>query len=216
MYAKDSMDRFGDDMCEHILSYLSLEDRFRCECVSKQWQRLVYTTVRHITISREPLLINRYHFDGYFYDKKIVAIMKKCSNIESIDCRNISYDKHNRRIVETIAELRDNCRQLRRIYGNFLGFNGIEDYLFDRFGPFITELDLKINSNRREVIPLCPHVCRLSVSYITDVFTESGAELVVKNLRHFEFYFDTDFDVSMFDTFVTQNQSLMSLTLTVR
>ncbi|CAG2165920.1 unnamed protein product [Oppiella nova] len=53
MYAKDSLDRFGDDMCEHILSYLTLEDRFRCECVSKQWQRFIYTTVRHITITKK-------------------------------------------------------------------------------------------------------------------------------------------------------------------
>ncbi|CAG2102809.1 unnamed protein product [Medioppia subpectinata] len=28
-YAKDSMDRFGDDLCEVLLSYLSFEDRFR-------------------------------------------------------------------------------------------------------------------------------------------------------------------------------------------
>ncbi|CAG2111257.1 unnamed protein product, partial [Medioppia subpectinata] len=28
-YALDSMDRFGDDLCEVLLSYLSFEDRFR-------------------------------------------------------------------------------------------------------------------------------------------------------------------------------------------
>ncbi|CAG2115582.1 unnamed protein product [Medioppia subpectinata] len=38
---KDSFDRFGDDLCEELLSYLSFEDRFRWECVSKQWQRVL-------------------------------------------------------------------------------------------------------------------------------------------------------------------------------
>ncbi|CAG2109594.1 unnamed protein product [Medioppia subpectinata] len=28
-YLLDSMDRFGDDLCEVLLSYLSFEDRFR-------------------------------------------------------------------------------------------------------------------------------------------------------------------------------------------
>ncbi|CAG2171801.1 unnamed protein product [Oppiella nova] len=44
IYSKDSLDRFGDDLCEILLSYLSLEDRFRYECLSTQWQRSVFTT----------------------------------------------------------------------------------------------------------------------------------------------------------------------------
>ncbi|CAG2182036.1 unnamed protein product, partial [Oppiella nova] len=38
-HPKNSFDRYGDDLCEVILSYLSLEDCFRFECLSKQWQR---------------------------------------------------------------------------------------------------------------------------------------------------------------------------------
>ena len=48
VYAKNSMDRFGDDLSEVILSYLWFEDKIRLECVSKQWRRLVYQqTVCH-------------------------------------------------------------------------------------------------------------------------------------------------------------------------
>ncbi|CAG2110681.1 unnamed protein product, partial [Medioppia subpectinata] len=53
IYAKDSLDRFGDDLCALIVSYLSLEDRFRCECVSKQFQRTVFESVVDITLSDE-------------------------------------------------------------------------------------------------------------------------------------------------------------------
>ena len=35
MYSKDSFDRFGDDLCEEVLSYLTFEDKFRFECVAK-------------------------------------------------------------------------------------------------------------------------------------------------------------------------------------
>ncbi|CAG2107735.1 unnamed protein product [Medioppia subpectinata] len=43
-YSKDSFDRFGDDLCEELLSFLTFEDRFRYECISRQWHRL---TRRH-------------------------------------------------------------------------------------------------------------------------------------------------------------------------
>jgi hypothetical protein len=35
-YSKNSFYRFGDDLCELLLSYLTLEDKFRFECVSKK------------------------------------------------------------------------------------------------------------------------------------------------------------------------------------
>ncbi|CAG2162579.1 unnamed protein product [Oppiella nova] len=213
MYAKDSLDRFGDDMCEHILSYLTLEDRIRCECVSKQWQRLVYSNVRHITITAH--LMSRNESDGYFYDKKIVAIMKKCPNIESIDCRPV----WNCRIVETIIELRDNWRRLRRLDCHFLAFGkDIVDYWFRAIGSMVTELDLKGRTDSRRLLSLCPQLLRLNVDSLSHVFTESvDKQLLAKNLRHFGFALrlDTDFDVSMFDTFVAHNQSLRSLSVTI-
>ena len=42
-YRRDSFeDRFCDDLCEDILQYLSLEGKFKLECVSKQFQRTVF------------------------------------------------------------------------------------------------------------------------------------------------------------------------------
>jgi hypothetical protein len=41
LYRK-SFNRFCDDLCEVLLSYLSFEDKIRFECVSKQFQRCVY------------------------------------------------------------------------------------------------------------------------------------------------------------------------------
>ena len=45
-YRRDSFDdRFCDDLCEDILQYLSLEDKLRLQCVSKQFQRTVFQSV---------------------------------------------------------------------------------------------------------------------------------------------------------------------------
>jgi hypothetical protein len=42
VYPKNSFERFGDDLCELLLSYLSISDKIHFDCVSKQWQRLVF------------------------------------------------------------------------------------------------------------------------------------------------------------------------------
>ncbi|CAG2110472.1 unnamed protein product [Medioppia subpectinata] len=56
IYAKNSMDRFGDDLYGLILSYLLIEDRFQCECVSKQFQRTVFESVVDINLSNKFLI----------------------------------------------------------------------------------------------------------------------------------------------------------------
>src|ERR1700761_5632135 len=77
IYAKNSFGRFGDDLCEVLLSYLSFEDRFRCECLSKQCQRLVFTTLTTIKFDTK---INYKKFD-----KSFDLIVKKCTNITKIE-----------------------------------------------------------------------------------------------------------------------------------
>ena len=42
VYERDSMERFGDDLTEEVLSHLWFSDKVMFECLSKQWQRLVF------------------------------------------------------------------------------------------------------------------------------------------------------------------------------
>ncbi len=46
----NSLERFGDDLCEVLISYLSISDKIRLECVSKQWKSLIY--------NKQKLIIN--------------------------------------------------------------------------------------------------------------------------------------------------------------
>ncbi|CAG2112549.1 unnamed protein product [Medioppia subpectinata] len=114
IYAKDSMDRFGDDLCALLLFFLSLEDRFRCECVSKQFQRTVFESVVDITLCNQ--IINK--IMGTLIDTQLLAtIAKKCPNIEIIDCREITYGclKY---MPEVLNAFQNNCRHLREIHLN--------------------------------------------------------------------------------------------------
>ena len=50
-YRRDSFDdRFCDDLSEVILQYLSLEDKLRFECVSKQFQRTVFQKIYELDL----------------------------------------------------------------------------------------------------------------------------------------------------------------------
>ena len=98
-YLKDSMDRFGDDLTEEVLQYLTFDDKIRLECVSKQWQRCVYQRQYVIDID----VFNRYNNQNQlhglfrrFYDERqsdeqrLVSVVKKCPNITKVILRRVS------------------------------------------------------------------------------------------------------------------------------
>jgi hypothetical protein len=49
-YSKDSFDRFGDDLCQLLLSYLSVEQKLLFECVSKQWKSFIFNKQQKLII----------------------------------------------------------------------------------------------------------------------------------------------------------------------
>ncbi|CAG2103257.1 unnamed protein product [Medioppia subpectinata] len=79
IYTKDSLDRFGDDLCAVLVSYLSLEDCFEYECVSKQFQRTVFESVVDIHIYTT--LVKKLNSMRLIYDRDYHSFM-------SSDCHN--------------------------------------------------------------------------------------------------------------------------------
>ena len=108
---KESFDRFGDDLTQEIIQYLTFDDKIRLECVSKQWRRLVFRrqfvlwieckgkdieVVRvdnHNTLNRlvyryEPLHLRHRRPDPWLYIQTyLVSVLKKCPNITRIRLR---------------------------------------------------------------------------------------------------------------------------------
>ncbi|CAG2106077.1 unnamed protein product [Medioppia subpectinata] len=184
IYAKNSMNRFGDDMYGLILSYLSLEDRFQLECVSKQFQRTVFGSVVFIDITDQ--------FDGESktcFTAIIEMLAKKCPNIETIDFRGmiIECEEH---IPEVLRLFRDNCLNLREVYCNLVENTA---QMYRQFGPLVTQIDCNKLSD-------------------TVVDTTSGHQLA-NNLKTFKCnHYNTE-DKQLFTAFVAHNQCLKSLNI---
>ncbi|CAG2116927.1 unnamed protein product [Medioppia subpectinata] len=111
IYAKNSMDRFGDDLCALIVSYLTFEDRFRYECVSKQFQRTVFESVVDITLSDR--FINKILKRKKIKRQLLTRIVIKFTNIETIDCRGIT--KKYEKLFESVVDITLSDRFINKI-----------------------------------------------------------------------------------------------------
>jgi hypothetical protein len=105
LYGKDSFSRFGGDLCQHLLSYLTLKDRFRFECVSKEWQTLVYETQEDIRFGRrldeqsfELILKNCRNITrivpsiGFVDNSMVKAMIRHCNHLHTIRCLKRRYN----------------------------------------------------------------------------------------------------------------------------
>ncbi|CAG2110628.1 unnamed protein product [Medioppia subpectinata] len=200
IYAKNSMDRFGDDLCQLLLSYLSFEDRFRCECVSKQFRRTVFGSVVCIEIN-----------DRFMQQmlkttliETLATIAIKCPNIETIDCRGIETEKIREHIPEVLAIFRDNCLNLREIYCHLWQNRG---QTMPTIGPLVTRIEVMDHNIDTQSLTHCHRLSHLSVRHLSQVFYTSG-QLMAKNLNTFELFNYSYEDYHRLSAFVSRNQSL--------
>ena len=121
-YSRDSFDRFGDDLCEELLSYLSFDSKIVFECVANQWMRTIHnrqTLLRfHYRNQRTNHYKNRVNdFEPHSVPfvltnnaeddrKRLICLLKKYTNIETIDLR---YAAIERSVIEVLA---DYCQRL--------------------------------------------------------------------------------------------------------
>ncbi|CAG2103764.1 unnamed protein product [Medioppia subpectinata] len=212
IYAKDSLDRFGDDLCALIVSYLSLGDRFRLECVSKQFQRTVFGSVVDITLSDE--LMQRLLTNGKTINTQLLAtIAIKCPNIETIDCRGMR--SHNAYIPKAMKTFRDNCHNLRDIYCNVSKMSG---QTMHTLWPMITRIgdntsdDNKSDDAYRQALTHCHRLSHLTVDRLFNVFKSTSGPLLAKNLLKCQLNYYSNYDNNQhLSAFVAHNQSLRSL-----
>ncbi|CAG2102981.1 unnamed protein product [Medioppia subpectinata] len=204
IYAKNSIDRFGDDLCALLLSYFPLEDHIRCESLSKQFRRTVFRSLLHITIDNK--LMRQLPKSNIRQIMATIAI--KCGNIETIDCREINniYKEH---IPEVLTTFRDNCRHLRQIYCNLWRINS---QTMRSFAPLITRIDGIEYFADRDAITHYHRLSHLRINSLRDVFDRHNGTLLAKNLHSFELnnYLKNDSDEHQLSAFVAQNLFLKS------
>ena len=96
VYERDSMERFGDDLTEEVLSHLWFSDKVMFECLSKQWQRLVfnkqfeldlnlYTDFKERKNTLHRLLRKEDNRRDLKVDIKLLeSLLKKCPNVRRV------------------------------------------------------------------------------------------------------------------------------------
>ncbi|CAG2101381.1 unnamed protein product [Medioppia subpectinata] len=203
IYAKNSMDRFGDDLCELLLSYLSFEDRFQCESVSKQFRRTVFGSVVDIEINDRFMrqILNT------TIAETLATITIKCPKIETIDCRGIraEYGEH---IPEVLAIFQDNCHNLREIYCNLWQNSG---QTMPTIGPLVTRINVIDDNIDTQLLTHCHRLSQLKVDGLDDVFDTTSGQLLTKNLQKFELNSCLNSDYHQLSAFVAHNLSLICL-----
>ncbi len=115
-YYCDSFDRFGDHLCQLLFSFLSIEEKFRFECVWKQWQRLVFN-------KQQKLIINK-----SIAGKAFETILKKLVFINQIQFKWISIIGQ---MIELIAK---HCNDLKKISKINCSFGALIDKQIQEFG----------------------------------------------------------------------------------
>ena len=137
VYLKNSFDHFGDDLTELMLSYLTLEDKIRLECVSKQWRRLVFNKQFVIELSvnnsRNSLrkLFRRVENEIQVNEQALESVVKKCPNIRRIDIMPGIKIK----VLSPIAQHFPNLKAME-----FFPNSVDELTFFKQYGPQIEEL----------------------------------------------------------------------------
>ena len=171
IYARDSMERFGDDLTEQVIQYLWFSDKVMFECLSKQWQRLVFNKQMEIDLNY-----------NYFYrivinlikctDKSLESYLKKCQNISRVVLlRGLEGDeldlitKYCRRVTKLVIPYRVHQQKLIE-FGNKHG-QWLEEFGYDN-------CEVVLKDYMKKFLQMCPNIKKIN-SLITIInFVISG------------------------------------------
>ena len=167
VYAKNSFDRFGDDLTELILQYLTFEDKVRLECVSKQWRRLVYNkqfVIEGLRKGSKNFLTHLYPFKEihkFSIDKHwLESLLKKCPNI-------IEFNPHYGNNGELLPVIGQYCHRIKSLkyYSNIVNDDNVNHVLsfFRMYGHKLEELDLFSGPETEQVLKLCPNLKKIII-----------------------------------------------------
>jgi hypothetical protein len=168
-YSKDSFDRFGDDLCQLLLSYLSVEQKFRFECVSKQWKSLIFNKQQKLILDFYEVLNNKTlktPKNEKKYDLMFKTLFKKLKFLTDIECHHffnsstINSIINNCLFVEKIAfngNINENLLlKLSQTFGKRLisfDLSGVFNKKFDDIFTFTPNLkEIKLNKNLDQLI----------------------------------------------------------------
>ena len=206
VYSKDSFERFGDDLSEVLLSYLSFEDKFRFECVSKQFQRLVFNKVDaiYMNVPHISTLFGPFHFQKRVNIKIFESVLKKCPNIRKILSSENAINEEE--VFEAIIKY---CNQLNEIESDFANLIETVDRFCTKFGPKLKKINFIPNkSTVQKLLKTCPNLEIMAYNWLSFDDYFDGNQLMVNRLKSFLFYFFPE-DTQRIPIFMKSNRNTL-------
>ena len=174
---KSSFDRFGDDLTELIVSYLSFEDKLRLECLSKQFRRLVFNkqfslelfyTDNQSTIKSHNLSKLLRRVDKYEYKvktKALESVLKKCPNIRRIEIgRDVNFNEEGLSMIGELCPRLNSIKFIRSIIDIHLSFA-------KKYGHKLEEIAINPPRDERmskKFLEYCPNLEKISLYSLTN------------------------------------------------
>lgn len=213
---RQSFNRFDDHFLERLIRYLSFEDKFRTECLSKRWQRLVLNGQKELIISQLNVKIDANNDLANL--AAIAAITKKCPNITKvvIDC-----DSDPLLYKEIALNLIDNLEDITHI--TFEHFLDIDDPTLDKFfakyGSSLTSIWMTNETSLFDTILFftqyakhCPNLIEYRASNLFFRFAEfmisNKSIAYLPDLKRVEYLQFVEEDRLLFKNFVDTHKSL--------
>ena len=176
LYSKSSFDRFGDDLCEYVLSFLTFKDCFRLSCVSKQWKHLIFNNQKHFNIEKS--------IESQCM-RKLETVFKNCLNIRSI---SIGSDISSDYKIYIFGYIIGNSNaNINEIGFSFKGLtkNMIKDFFY-KFGNNLKTIDFRGEEPiDKMLLKLCPNVTDLRHFSLDSIFERN--EVLFKKLKLISF-----------------------------
>ncbi len=133
--SKDSFDRFSDNLCEISLNYMSISDKVKLECVSKQWKSLIFNKHKILIIGETySKVIDAIQISHVFWLRNKLSIIESLTKkFISVISLEINFEIDN----QLLQIINKNCANLGKI--KIMGF--LEGDIFGVFGQIGQNLE---------------------------------------------------------------------------
>ena len=202
MYAKDSMERMGDDLTEVIVSYLTFADRVRLECMSRQWRSFIYRKQFDLEIkgrledidTLNQLVLEISVFTNIIDVIALSSLLKKCPNIRRVTIYRINDLMISGTEFDLIGQ---HCPHLKTLECYLINF---ESYIllnfFREYGYRLETVCLRIlctysNDVLKQFLSFCPNLKKFDFcahyykNYIDNMLLVNQDKDIVPKLEEF-------------------------------
>ena len=180
VYERASMERFGDDLTEDVLSYLWLKDKVKLEFVCKQWQRLVFNkqTELHISPHRDSYPTNSFHdrfvcknFVNHIDRRILESVLNKCPNISRVQIEFSDAE-------ESLELVTKYCRRIDKLVIKYDCNSESLIQFATKHGMWLQEFTFRPKYSTdylKEFLQMCPNIKKIDLGFIRNLsmFIES-------------------------------------------